>query len=85
MAAKTVAKKTTAPVTPMEGKILIEDFERISLLDTVYLYEDQEKRRQDAEWWQWISEHEGRIIVEKDEETGEERKEIVISNALLPF
>lgn len=66
-------------------EVMMEDWERVSLMDTIYLYDMEEELRREEEWNKWLSLHEGKVIIETDEETGEERKEIVISSTVLPF
>lgn len=69
----------------MGKNILIEDFERLSLLDKIYLQEDEDKMLRDAQYLEFLSNHEGKVIVEEDEETGKERKTVIINSSLLPF
>ena len=66
-------------------RLIQEDWERLSLLEKIYLQENEDRMWRDAQYAQFISEHEGKIIVEKDETTTREAKIIVISESKLPF
>lgn len=68
----------------MSKHIIIEDWERLSDLDKIYLQEEEEKRKKDQDYWEFVALHEGKIIVEKDE-SEEEHKTVVISDYKLPF
>lgn len=69
----------------MEKKIGIieEDWERVAFLDSIYAEEEELQRQKD--YWEWVSQHEGKVVVEIEEETGEEVKKIIITDSLLPF
>lgn len=69
----------------MEKKVRIieEDWERVAFLDNIYL--EEEELIKQKEYWEWISSHEGKVVVEVDEETGEEKEEVIITDYKLPF
>ena len=66
-------------------RLIQEDWERMSLLDKIYLQEDEERIWRDARYAEFVAEHEGKIIVERDETTTKETKIVVISDSKLPF
>lgn len=61
---------------------MIEDFERESLRDSIYI--EETAREQDAKFWEWYHKSEGTVIIIKEDGTKEEVEEN-LKDYKLPF